>query len=61
MEAWVTEEWNADRSRKLSTLNVIKIAPFMEWQEVEQPSGAKTRLTQELCEPPCGIDLNKGR
>lgn len=61
VEAWVTEEWSADRSRKLSTLNVITIAPFMEWQEVEQPSGAKTRLTQELCEPPCGIRVGKGR
>jgi hypothetical protein len=48
VDAWVTEEWNADRSRKLSTMNVIKSAPFMEWQEFDQPSGGKLRLVQEL-------------
>jgi len=34
VEAWVREEWNADRSKKISTLDVIKIAPFMECQGV---------------------------
>ena len=59
VDAWVTEEWNADRTKMFSVMNVIKIAPFMEWQEVAQPSGGKTRLTQVLCDPPCGIDMSK--